>query len=186
MSHLLDLDADHSEFPISKSPNSNVPLPSPERALSFDGGPLYDDTSKPTYGPYSPTTFGLSPSRKLQEVFQAAGDRMDSSTRISSLVNTIEEEMLHSGVGVSLSKFKDHLLQLHEAGSDMSAKPEIEGDYLKVAVPPKPKLFPPPLGTQTRNWNSLFKAQAPSKSMKLVHYPDVQKGKKAHVNFDES
>lgn len=172
--NLSDLGLDFLKTPISKSPNSKTSNLTPVRAPPPVGGSQHEAT------PVS------SPTRLLQGVSQEAGNRKDSSARISSLVNTIEEEMLQSGVNVSFSKFKDHLIQLQEAGLDFSSKIVIEGDYAKVAQPPEPKMVPPPQGTQTRNWSSLFKAQAPSKSMKLAHYTDVQKGEEAHVNFDES
>lgn len=43
-----------------------------------------------------------------------------------------------------------------------------------------------PRAVHTKNWSSLFKAQAPAKSMRLEHYPEFQKGKEAHIAFDES
>lgn len=36
------------------------------------------------------------------------------------------------------------------------------------------------------NWAKLFTAQAPSRSLKLHHYPDLQVGKDAYIEFDES
>lgn len=40
--------------------------------------------------------------------------------------------------------------------------------------------------SKPKTWASLLNAQTPSKSMKLEHYPEFQKGKDAHVQFDES
>lgn len=136
------------------------------------------------FGPNSPTRAGSSPSRKLQEVFQEAGARLDSANRLTSLVSNLEEEMQKSGVNVSFTKFANHLIQLQEIGSESLEKPEVEGYY--VDVPSEPKLSQPIPNAQPKNWSSLFKAQAPSKTMKLVHYPDIHKGKEAHVEFDES
>lgn len=166
------------ENPNPKNPNSYVSGGVDEHQLS----------------PQSPAKSGSSPSRGLQQVFQEEGNRMDDAARLASLVNSIEREMNNAGVKVSLSKFTEHLNQLKETVSDSSPRIDLEGEYVSVpdGKPSESKANdyprvtrPPPQGTQ-RNWSSLFKAQAPSKSVRLEHYPELQKGKEAHISFDES
>lgn len=160
-----------SSYTLSRSPSlsdmglnqSDTPDPKNPRFIDSNLSPVVSPSL--VGGPHSPTKSGPSPSRKLQEVFREARDRGDIATRISSLVNNIEEEMLHSGVKVNFSKFKEHLVHLQEAGPDESEKIGIAGEYVKVEDPLEIKLFPPTQGTRMKNWNTLFKAQAPSKSM---------------------
>ncbi|KAG5557723.1 hypothetical protein RHGRI_007841 [Rhododendron griersonianum] len=55
-----------------------------------------------------------SPARKLQEVFQQAGNRLELEGRISSLVRSLEAEMKNSGVLVDCSELKSQLNRLKE------------------------------------------------------------------------
>lgn len=187
-SHSLpDLNPTQPTTPVSENPNfGNTTLTSeikPMTEVKTHGG-------ESMLGPISPSISRASPSRKLQEVFQEEGKRLDSADRLVSLVGSIEDELLKSGISVSFAKFKDSLIQIQEAGPESEGTFDLEGEYVTVEEkknprPPEPKLFPPQ-GATNRNWNSLFKAQAPIKSLKLAHYPEFQKGKDSHVSFDES
>ncbi|KAI8572593.1 hypothetical protein RHMOL_Rhmol01G0211600 [Rhododendron molle] len=55
-----------------------------------------------------------SPARKQQEVFQQAGNRLESEERISSLVRSLEAEMESSGVLVNYSELKFQLSRLKD------------------------------------------------------------------------
>jgi len=104
--------------------------------------------------------------------------------------------MHKSGVNVSLDQLKAHILQVRESYSNPNAASSsinvnIEGDFVELGD--KPPHQEPPVDTRTtvnsgknQNWASLFKAQAPSKSMKLEHFPDMQKGKDAVVELEDS
>lgn len=190
-----------SEFatPQSSTIEQNPKFPSSPTSSSGPLRPTINSPSptlKPELSPYPRNHNsghpGASPSRKLEQVFQEAGDRLESVDRLSYLVSSIEKEMQKSGVNVSFSKFKDHLIQLQDEGTEVSTSVELDGEFVRVedgsvpTQPAKPKLFHPPQEAKARNWSSLFKAQAPSKSARLDHYPEFQKGKDAHVTIDES
>lgn len=82
--------------------------PTPSLIPSDDSSHLPDSSS--TLGALSPKN--PSPARKLQEVFQVAGERLDSED--SNLVRSLEAEMKSSGVLVDCSELKSQLNRLKE------------------------------------------------------------------------
>ncbi|KAG5557724.1 hypothetical protein RHGRI_007842 [Rhododendron griersonianum] len=84
--------------------------PTPSLIPSDDSSHLPDSSS--TLGALSPKN--PSPARKLQEVFQVAGERLDSEVRLSNLVRSLEAEMKSSGVLVDCSELKSQLNRLKE------------------------------------------------------------------------
>lgn len=103
--------------------------------------------------------------------------------------------MHKSGVNVNLSQLKSHILQVREVHSNpeissSGVKPNLEGVFVDVGCnsplhehPVEPKIT---AQTKPHNWASLFKAQAPSKSMRLQHFPELQKGKAAVIDLEDS
>lgn len=181
---------------IDVSPDVSEVTPNPLLSKPIN---LSEQTNNPTsQQPKSSNTnrSGSSPARKLHEVFQREGQNQASEDRISSLVQSIEDEMLKSGVNVSLSQLKSHILQVREEYSKpdaatSSVEVNLEGAFVEVEdKPPHQELHAKPTAvnnpSKTQNWASLFKAQAPSKTMKLEHFPNMQQGKDAVVELDDS
>jgi len=135
----------------------------------------------------------------------------ENEDRICSLVHSIEEEMHKAGVNVNFSQLKSHLLQIREdhSNSNMGSDVVVNGDIIEVEcnsprhaqISSDPSASgskeqakvshnsvpdPNPNPGKPKNWSSLFKAQAPSKVMKLEHFPEMQRGNEAVVELDES
>ncbi|KAG5516315.1 hypothetical protein RHGRI_037133 [Rhododendron griersonianum] len=108
--------------PFDLCPGAPPPMvsstnPTPPSLLSLD--------SCSTLSPQNP-----SPARKLQEVFQQAGDRLDSEERLSSIVRSLEAEMRSSGVLVDCSELKSQLSRLkdhHDISGNQSPSPDACG-----------------------------------------------------------
>lgn len=165
--------------PVYATPDQ-LPPPNPKNP-----NPIHSDSTPDVHkpNPPSPTRYGTSPSRKLQAIFQKEGEKLAFENCITSLVQSLEDELLKSGVSVSLSQFKSHILQVQEtfsnSGIATSSSPvNLEGEFVEpINKLPSQDHSKEPKGMgnsgKTHNWASLFKAQAPSKSMKLEHYPDM-------------
>lgn len=145
-----------------------------------------------TFGPHSPTIASPNSARKLQQVFQLAGERLHSEEKITSLVQSFETEMKKSGLEVDFSQLTAQLKFLNEGLPTSKPIPRyIEGDIVEVEDPPespqaKVEINPTQRQGKVPNWSSLFQAQAPSKMMELEHFPDMQTGKEAVAELDES
>lgn len=179
--------------------NSFVPVDTYQFGLKtsdFSGSPSANTTvvgglPSPNPAPTSPSKASPSYSRRLQEVFQIEGERLQREEKIASMVQTFEAELRKSGLSIDLSHLAKQLNLLQE-GHDLPKSPSryMEGDVIVVEDPPEPPRFMTESNNTQRtgkaNWASLFKAQAPSKTLKLQHFPEMQQGKEAVVDLDES
>lgn len=108
------------------------------------------------------------------------------------MVQSFEAELLKSGMSLDLSHLTKQINFLQESHNvPKSPSRYLEGDFVDVEDPPEalqtkiePSITQKP--GKPPNWASLFKAQAPSKTMKLQHYPEMQQGKEAVIELDES
>jgi len=65
-------------------------------------------------------------------VFQQAGAQMDKADRLTSLIQSMEDEMHKSGVNVNFTTLKDHLLHLQGTDSEAPFNLDIEGEFVEV------------------------------------------------------
>lgn len=181
-----------------KNPNLNNPDEHPTQVqirTPNNPNPQADSRSPPS----KPNLSSSSPARNLKEVFQREGENKASEDRISSLVQSLEDEIHKSGVNINLSQLKAHILQVREVGVASSSKgATVDGEFVETecnsprhALNVKPDNSTKPQATnnpqsKTKDWASLFSAQCPSKGMQLNHYPELKNGKCAVVELEDS
>lgn len=169
-------------------PQKNPNPCSPETIFEPSSTPAKEPKSN--YSPHSPTK-SPSSSRILQEVFRNASERLGREEKISALVQSFEAEMKVMGMALDLSHLTTQLKSLQEEHSmPESSSRFLEGDFVEVEDRPedssKDGLVPTQKQGKAPNWASLFKAQAPSKSLKLEHFPEMQNGTEAVVDLQDS
>lgn len=77
-------------------------------------------------GPHSPTKSSPNSARKLQQVFQQEGDRMDGKERLASLVQSIEAEMQKAGIKDDCTKLNTQLNLLWRRKSLQIFRPQAQ------------------------------------------------------------
>lgn len=150
---LTHLTLEQPDINLTKNPNSHKINSDLEGIFSSDVGSEISASSTLPFRPHSPNPFGASPSRKLQEVFQEAGTRMERTDRLASLVHSIEDVMQKSGVNVNFTKLKDHLMHLQEMESEVPPNLVLDGELVEVGCN-SPRHFH---GNQAQSGNSVGK-----------------------------
>lgn len=179
--YLSDRDLSHEGVHIPKIGEHQSSI------LPSNNPKILSTEQNPVFGPHSPTKSSPNSARKLQEVFQQEGDRMDGKERLASLVQSIEAEMQKAGIKVDCTELNTQLNRLREKEItlDIPFSSSANGDYLKVGfhypstpttslnspklIDNEPQINPVPLtqnalpkATQQSNakdWASLFRTQ---------------------------
>ncbi|KAG5553260.1 hypothetical protein RHGRI_011203 [Rhododendron griersonianum] len=170
---------------------------------NFNSVPILGNVNQATtstgFGSFSPKTAkNLSPSRKLQQVFE------------ETLVREAEERAAHLSNNINSTRYSQTLINAR-------GTPYLEGDpnmgydeadtkprrpshlasqvnhfttEIHPTLPQTHKPNPNPNAVRIqgkpkpRNWASLLQSQSPSLEMKLDYFPDLQRGKEALVEID--
>ncbi|KAI8535189.1 hypothetical protein RHMOL_Rhmol10G0154500 [Rhododendron molle] len=161
--------------------SSTHPNPS---LVSLDSSNHFHNPSS-SFGPHSPKN--PRPAGNLQEVFQEAGERLDSEERLSGLVRSLEAEMKSSGVIVDCSGLKTQLNRLKEhhelsryqsSGSDACGNPQSlnvnfkipsgseigQREFISLKSDSEAGIFPNPIEPRTNRFHNPIRPQGNSKN----------------------
>lgn len=119
----------------SINPNSKIPESKNSNTDNSESIPIQNQALN--LSPSKPNRASSSPAHKPEEVSQREGVIQASEDRISSLVQSLEDEIHKAGVNVNLSQLKAHIIQVREVNYNSefaapSITTKLEGEFVKV------------------------------------------------------